>query len=87
MPIHDAYARVTPFELLLPAEGFADERFPLIQEEAEERQVDLTDPERFALKPDRLDGLNHAAKPHPTRPITQKQPQQIEVETKNVRYY
>ncbi len=30
MPIHDAYARVTPFELLLPAEGFADERFPRI---------------------------------------------------------
>ena len=46
MPIHDAYARVTPYELLLPEEGFADERFPLIQEEAEERKADLTDPER-----------------------------------------
>jgi len=49
MPIHDAYARVTPFELLLPEEGFGDERFPLIQEEAEERKADLTDPEGFAL--------------------------------------
>ncbi|MBT8397608.1 MAG: hypothetical protein HKO65_10245 [Gemmatimonadetes bacterium] len=49
MPIHDAYARVTPYELLLPTEGFADERFPLIQQEAKEREADLFDPERFAL--------------------------------------
>ena len=49
MPIHDAYARVTPYELLLPEEGFADERFPLIQEEAKERRAELTDPGRFAL--------------------------------------
>ncbi len=49
MPIHDGYARITPFELLLPEEGFADERFPLIQKEAEERKVDLSHPERFAL--------------------------------------
>ena len=49
MAIHDAFARITPFELLLPEEGFADERFPLIQEEAEERKADLSDPERFAL--------------------------------------
>lgn len=49
MPIHDAYSRITPFELLLPEEGFADERFPLIQEEAEERDADLSDPEGFAL--------------------------------------
>lgn len=49
MPIHDAYARITPYELLLPDEGFADRRFPLIRREAEERNVDLADPERFAL--------------------------------------
>jgi len=49
MPIHDAFARITPYELLLPQEGFADERFPLIQEEAEDRKADLSDPERFAL--------------------------------------
>lgn len=49
MPIHDEYARVTPYELLLPEEGFADERFPLIEEEAKERKTSLDDPESFAL--------------------------------------
>jgi hypothetical protein len=49
MPVHDSYARITPFELLLPEDEFADRRFPLIQKEAEERKADLTDPERFAL--------------------------------------
>jgi hypothetical protein len=49
MPVHDAYARITPFELLLPEEEFADKRFPAIGEEAKEREADLTDPERFAL--------------------------------------
>ena len=49
MPIHDGYARKTPFELLLPGAGFADERFPAIKAEAEERKVDLGDPARFAL--------------------------------------
>ena len=49
MPVHDAYARITPFELLLPTEDFADKRFPEIAEEAEEREADLSDPERFAL--------------------------------------
>jgi len=32
MPIHDEYARVTPYELLLPEEEFADKRFPMIGE-------------------------------------------------------
>jgi hypothetical protein len=49
MPIHDAFARRTPFELLLPGAGFADERFPAIRAEGEERGVDLGDPARFAL--------------------------------------
>jgi hypothetical protein len=49
MPIHDAYARVTPYELLLPEEGFADRRFPRIEAEASERKTRLVDPERFAL--------------------------------------
>ena len=49
MPIHDAYARITPYELLLPEEGFEEERFPLIGEEAKKRQADISDPERFAL--------------------------------------
>ena len=49
MPIHDTYARITPFELLVPDEDFADRRFPLIRKEAEERKVNLADPERFVL--------------------------------------
>jgi len=49
MPIHDSYARITPYELLLPEEGFADQRFPLIEEEAEKRKADISVPERFAL--------------------------------------
>jgi hypothetical protein len=49
MPIHDAYARITPYELLLPEEGFEEERFPMIREEARKRQANISDPERFAL--------------------------------------
>jgi hypothetical protein len=49
MPIHDAYARVTPFELTLPSRGFADERFPLIEKEAETRGLAVSDPGTFAL--------------------------------------
>jgi hypothetical protein len=49
MPIHDSFARITPYELLLPDEGFADRRFPLIEEEATERKAELTNPDRFAL--------------------------------------
>ncbi len=49
MPIHDAYARLTPYELFLPGEGFADERFPLIRKEAETRGAGLNDPDGFGL--------------------------------------
>jgi hypothetical protein len=49
MPIHDAYPRVTPYELLLPEEDFADQWFPRIQAEAEERGVAVNDPQTFAL--------------------------------------
>ncbi len=49
MPIHDAYCRITPFELLLPGEEFAESRFPRIEEEARERQADVGDPEAFPL--------------------------------------
>lgn len=50
MPIHDRYARLTPYELLLPEESFADERFPFIRKEGEERGGDaLSLPEQFAL--------------------------------------
>ncbi len=49
MAIHDSYPRRTPFELLLPTEEFAAERFPLIRREAEERGADLITPEAFLL--------------------------------------
>ncbi|MGM0669232.1 MAG: hypothetical protein ACQET1_05900 [Gemmatimonadota bacterium] len=49
MPVHDAYARVTPYELLLPDEEFAGKWFPLIREEAEGRGGDLSTPESFVL--------------------------------------
>jgi len=49
VPIHDSYARQTPYELLLPEKGFDDENFPLIEEEAQERKADLSDLERFPL--------------------------------------
>jgi hypothetical protein len=49
MPIHDAYARVTPYELLLPEEGFPQERFPRIRQEAEGRGGSVDAPESFLL--------------------------------------
>ncbi|MFC1660664.1 hypothetical protein ACFL3S_04230 [Gemmatimonadota bacterium] len=49
MPIHDAYARVTPFELTLPDTGFADDRFPLVESEAQARGMALSDPGSFPL--------------------------------------
>ena len=49
MAIHDAYGRITPFELILPTGEFADERFPGIEEEAEDRGADPGNPEAFPL--------------------------------------
>lgn len=49
MPVHDRFARLTPFELFLPEEGYAQERFDLIRQEAQERGGDLDDPEAFPL--------------------------------------
>ena len=40
---------MTPYELLLPSEGFAAERFPLIRSEAEERGGSLNSPDSFLL--------------------------------------
>jgi len=49
MPLHDAYARVTPYELLLPEEGFGGERFPRIRQEAEEWGGSVDTPDSFLL--------------------------------------
>lgn len=49
MAVHDAYARLTPYELLLPGPDFADERFPAIEAEAGTRGTDLHNPAAFAM--------------------------------------
>ena len=49
MAIHDAYARLTPYELLLPEPDFPDRYFPAIGEEAAERGVDVGNPAAFVM--------------------------------------
>ena len=49
MAIHDAYARFTPYELLLPDAEFPDRHFPAIGAEAEERGVDTGNPAAFVM--------------------------------------
>ena len=49
MAIHDAYARLTPYELLLPDPEFADRHFPAVAEEAGERGVDPANPAAFVM--------------------------------------
>ena len=49
MAIHDAYARFTPYELLLPDAEFPDRHFPGIGAEAEERGVDTGNPAAFVM--------------------------------------
>ena len=49
MAIHDAYARLTPFELLLPGPDFPDRHFPGIGEEAGERGTDPRNPAAFVM--------------------------------------
>lgn len=49
MAIHDAYARLTPYELLFPEPGFPDQRFPAVADEAAERGVDIGNPAAFVM--------------------------------------
>ena len=49
MATHDAYARLTPYELLLPDAGFPDRHFAAIGEEAVERGVDPGNPAAFVM--------------------------------------
>ena len=49
MAIHDAYARLTPYELLLPDPDFPDRHFPGIGEEAGERGIDPGNPAAFVM--------------------------------------
>ena len=49
MAVHDAYPRLTPYELLLPDAEFADRRFPTIAGEAAGRGVDADNPAAFVM--------------------------------------
>ncbi len=49
MAIHDAYARLTPYELLFPEQEFPDRRFPAIRDEAAERGTDPANPAAFVM--------------------------------------
>ena len=49
MAIHDAYARFTPYEMLLPDPEFPERRFAAIAREAEERGVDSGNPAAFVM--------------------------------------
>ncbi|MDE2982844.1 MAG: hypothetical protein OXU74_16760 [Gemmatimonadota bacterium] len=49
MATHDAYARLTPYEMLLPDDGFPDRHFAAIGEEAAERGVDAANPAAFVM--------------------------------------
>lgn len=49
MATHDAYARLTPYELLLPDAAFPDRHFTAIGEEASERGVDVANPAAFVM--------------------------------------
>ena len=49
MAIHDAYARLTPYELLFPEPEFPEQRFPAIREEAAERGTDPANPAAFVM--------------------------------------
>jgi hypothetical protein len=49
MPVHDAYARMTPYELSFPSVQWAREAFEGVREESEARGVDRSDPALFIL--------------------------------------
>ena len=49
MAVHDAFARLTPYELSFPDLGFARTHFGAIRAEAEARGVDLRDPTAFVM--------------------------------------
>ncbi len=49
MAIHEAYARITPYELLQPDDTWAERHFPGVGDEARQRGTDLWNPAAFAL--------------------------------------
>lgn len=49
MSLHDEYARLTPYEIVFPDPERARALFGLVAQEAEERDLDLTDPHLFGM--------------------------------------
>ena len=49
MPVHDAFARITPYELSFPDLELARTHFAAISREADERRTDVRDPEAFVM--------------------------------------
>ncbi len=49
MAVHDAYARLTPYEMVFPDPAFPLQRFRAVEAEAQERGADLGNPAAFAM--------------------------------------
>ena len=49
MPVHDAFARITPYELFFPDLELARTHFAAISREADERRTDVRDPDAFVM--------------------------------------
>jgi hypothetical protein len=49
MPIHDAYARRTPYEVSFPSVDWARDAFTAVRGEGDAREIDVKDPDLFIL--------------------------------------
>jgi hypothetical protein len=49
MPIHDVYARRTPYELSFPSVSWARDAFTAVRGEGDAREIDVRDPDLFIL--------------------------------------
>lgn len=74
MPFHDAYARLTPYELAFPERDVAEERLRRIREDAHDRgQADtLADPGRFLALPGVAEVLQEIRDPRSDADAVQK---------------
>ncbi len=79
MAVHDAYARVTPYELLFPSPDFPDARFPAVEAEAAAAGIDLDNPAAFATLGG-VHGILQALRPE-GEPAPTAQPQEAAAAT------
>lgn len=79
MAVHDAYARVTPYELLFPSPDFPDARFPAVEAEAAAAGIDLDNPAAFATLGG-VHGILQALRPE-GEPAPSAQPQEAAAAT------